>query len=87
MNPDSEAVYDAEIWPLMAQIIDICTRHKIPMLASFQYADETQPGGPAASTTRIPFDGEMDCYDQAVRLIMGSPVCFGLTITTSKEGK
>jgi hypothetical protein len=30
-----EQVYDDEISPLMAQIIDICKRHKIAMLADF----------------------------------------------------
>lgn len=30
-----EEVYDAEINPLMAQIIEICKQRQIPMLASF----------------------------------------------------
>lgn len=30
-----EEVYDAEVYPLMAQIIAICKRNKIAMLASF----------------------------------------------------
>lgn len=34
---DLEAVYDAEIAPLMTQIIAICQRHNMPMLASFMY--------------------------------------------------
>lgn len=43
MQPyDLEAVYDAEIAPLMTRIIEICNRHKMPMLATFVYAhDET----------------------------------------------
>ena len=32
---DLEQVYDDEISPLMAQIIAICKRHRMPMLASF----------------------------------------------------
>lgn len=36
---DLEAVYDAEIAPLMAQIIDICRQNDIPMVASFAYAN------------------------------------------------
>jgi len=34
---DLESVYDEQIAPLMTQIIDICKRHKMPMLASFMY--------------------------------------------------
>lgn len=34
---DLESVYDEEIAPLMTKIIDICKRHKMPMLASFMY--------------------------------------------------
>jgi hypothetical protein len=37
---DLEKVYDEQISPLMAQIIEICQQHKIPMVASFQYATE-----------------------------------------------
>lgn len=32
-----ESVYDTEIFPPMSQIIDICKRHKMPMLATFMY--------------------------------------------------
>lgn len=35
---DLEQVYDDEISPLMAQIIEICKRENMPMVASFQYA-------------------------------------------------
>lgn len=34
---DLESVYDNEISPLMSQIIEICNRHKMPMLATFMY--------------------------------------------------
>lgn len=30
-----EEAYDAKIFPLMAQIVDLCHEHKIPMVASF----------------------------------------------------
>lgn len=35
-----EAIYDTEIAPLMKQIIAICLKHEIPMVASFAYADD-----------------------------------------------
>ena len=34
---DKEPVYDAEIAPLIKQIIDVCKRNNIPMLATFVY--------------------------------------------------
>lgn len=59
MNPDSEVVYDAEIAPLMSQIIAICKAHRIPMLATFQYSNrQTEEGNAHFCTTRIPFEGE-----------------------------
>jgi hypothetical protein len=38
-----EAIYDDQINPLMAQILDICKTHKIPMVCSFALG--TPPGG------------------------------------------
>ena len=40
---DSEAVYDEQIAPLMAQIALICRQHGIPMIASFAYANDGTP--------------------------------------------
>jgi len=57
MAADAEAVYDAEIFPLMNQIIDICKRHKIPMLCTFQYCDDTRPDNAGFCTSAIPFRG------------------------------
>ena len=37
---DLEKVYDEQIFPLMAQILDICKEHRMPMLASFLYRVE-----------------------------------------------
>jgi hypothetical protein len=39
---DLEAVYDTEIAPLMTKIIDICKQHKLPMFATFLYANEVE---------------------------------------------
>lgn len=39
---DLEAVYDAEIAPLMAQIIEICERADMPFVASFCYRQDAQ---------------------------------------------
>lgn len=44
---DKEDIYDTKIAPLMTQIIEVCKEHKIPMLATFNYActDEHSDGG------------------------------------------
>ena len=36
---NKEKVYDTQIAPLMAKIIEICKSEQIPMFAEFQYAD------------------------------------------------
>ena len=35
---DLEAVYDAEIHPLMEEILRVCKEHQLPMVASFLFA-------------------------------------------------
>jgi hypothetical protein len=37
---NKEQVYDAQIAPLMAQIIDVCKANKIPVLATFHIPTE-----------------------------------------------
>jgi len=39
-----EEIYDAQIAPLMAQILEICKANKIPMLADFDLACEADDG-------------------------------------------
>lgn len=45
-----EAIYDAEISPLMTRIIAICKEHDIPMLATFQF-EHTEENGAGFCTT------------------------------------
>ena len=52
---DLEAVYDAEIAPLLTQIIAICKRERLPMLASFFYHNSEEHGA-GYSSTFLPFD-------------------------------
>ena len=40
---NKEEVYDAEINPLMAKIIEICKREKIAVLINFQLSVEGEP--------------------------------------------
>lgn len=48
ITSDNEIIYDEQISPLMAKIIAICKQHKIPMVATFNYAPEQ------ACTTSLP---------------------------------
>jgi len=51
---DLEEVYDERISPLMSEIIAICKEHKMPMVATFQYAvldDGSETPGPNWCTT------------------------------------
>lgn len=40
---DLEQVYDNEINPLMAKIIEVCKRTKMPMICSFNYSHGIDP--------------------------------------------
>jgi hypothetical protein len=64
-----EEVYDAQINPLMAQIIAICKEHKIPVLASFTLdLDE----GLQCTTSLLEDDWEpADEMLQAARVLVG----------------
>lgn len=37
---DKEEIYDAKIYPLMKELLQICQDEGIPMFATFQYGDE-----------------------------------------------
>jgi hypothetical protein len=82
MNPDSESVYDAEIAPLMAKILEICKASRIPMVASFQYAAEDDAGESKFCTSRIPFGGESPSLAAALVEIRREPSFMAMTITT-----
>ncbi len=85
MNPDSEAIYDAQIYPLMAQVIAICQEHRIPMLATFQYKQEDQDHGEEASwcTSRIPFKGEHPRMEEACNvMVRTAPSFLALTLAS-----
>ena len=57
MTTKREAVYDAEISPLMVQIIALCQAHDIPHVASFQLDDERPVDANfCCSTVRVPPD-------------------------------
>jgi hypothetical protein len=47
---DLEAVYDAEIAPLMDKIIAVCKEHKLPMFATFLYQNDPDDGDNVCTT-------------------------------------
>lgn len=57
MKYDKESVYDNEIAPLMKQIIEICKREELPLVAQFylkqQHPDADEENGPMYCTTTI----------------------------------
>ncbi|RUS41938.1 hypothetical protein [Cohnella sp. AR92] len=65
MKYDKEAIYDAEIAPLMAQIIAICKREELPFAAQFYLKEEREDTGePMYCTTVIRPAGESEGLDQ-----------------------
>lgn len=71
MNPDTEAVYDAEVSPLVAKIVAICRANRIPCVLCFQLTDgaENDAGDPMLCTTRIPFAGLSPTLNTAGRML------------------
>lgn len=65
---DKEEVYDNEIAPLMAQIIAICKREQLPMVAQFYLKEQQEDDGEPmyCSTVILPAKSEMnaEAYDQ-----------------------
>jgi hypothetical protein len=84
---DKEPVYDAEIVPLMTQIIDICKANGINMVASFQLRNETDEEGHALCTTLLPLN--KDCFPDDFRnfgkALYTRPTVIAMTITTGGE--
>lgn len=82
---DLEAVYDAEISPLMARILEICKERSLPMFATFQLNDGEEDGEPLMCTSYILPTGCTESLGELRRLVEG-PGLMAFTITTRKEG-
>lgn len=64
-----EEVYDAEIHPLMAQIIEICQRHKIAMVAQFAIPTPADPDLVCTTTTNDETGAKPPGMGHAVRVL------------------
>lgn len=51
---DLEEVYDDEISPLMQQIVKICKREGLPMVATFMYANDFDADEGSFCTSALP---------------------------------
>ena len=84
-----EAIYDAEISPLMAQIIKLCKEHKINMAATFSLGMDPEAGETLFCTSILPADKEdEDGYERVneCRATMHpQPQFAAFTITTKAE--
>jgi len=85
---DNEKVYDEQISPLMAQIIDICKINKIPMFATFCYQEEMR------CTTSIPpkileieDDNSQELITELYKITYTQPQFCAFTITTNPKDK
>lgn len=72
---DNEAIYDEQIAPLMAQILDICKAHGIPMVAAFEFAPED-----LCASFILPH-GAASELKQAARIVASKPSLMAFTIT------
>lgn len=76
-----EQIYDEEINPLMAQILEICKRHKIPMLATFSTPSEDDPGLFVTSFLLDPEWGTPSEFAEAARVIKPPTVFMAFTVS------
>lgn len=83
---DLEDVYDEEIAPLMAQILEICKRERLPMVASFAYARDEESGVTDFCSSYLEWPGrESKALSRAFGAIRsGSPQLFAFAISTSE---
>jgi hypothetical protein len=87
-NWDKEAIYDAEVAPLMAQIIEICKREDIPLVASFKYAHNIDGAGEdGLCTTVVPGANQPEEFKRAAMAIYSPRDALLLLTTRDSEGR
>jgi hypothetical protein len=83
---DLEAVYDAQLFPLMEKVIAICKEHRIPMVATFTYARDEARDATDHCTTRLAFPGRLvPSHDEAYRAIRRRCSLVAITITSGRK--
>lgn len=84
-TPNKEQVYDEQINPLMAQILDICQKNGIAMIASFAIPTPADPGLQCFSMRPDETGGNPAPHLDAFRALRGDPSAFAMTVTTTKN--
>lgn len=82
---NEEKVYDEKISPLMKQIIEICNKHKIPMVASFTFENCPERGPGKCTTLLNSFENRKDDVNQRAckMLRTGGHETFAITVKDS----
>lgn len=76
-----ETVYDDQIAPLMSQIIEVCQKHKIAMLANFDLASADDPGLRCITALVDAEYSPPQDFVEAVDLLMRQPGLIAIAVT------
>lgn len=82
-----EAIYDAQISPLITQIITLCKAHDIPVIASFDLDDDRDDPdrrGLACTTLIVPKNAQPR-FHAAMREIQNKPSFMAFAIVTEPK--
>ena len=81
---EKEAVYDEKIFPLMEQILDICNKHNIAMLADFALGKVNPDDERQLKCTSFLLEGPFETEQEmvvAAQLLRPREYMMALTIT------
>lgn len=67
---DQEAIYDSEIAPLMDQIIEVCKRAQIPMIATYCYRNTPERLSFCSTTLHGPHAWMPDRYRAMIDILV-----------------
>ena len=79
---DKEAIYDAEISPLMIKIIEVCKREGVCMICSFDIGNDGDPTLNCLSRTPDENDEVSEHHANAYQAIRGESHAPAMKITT-----
>lgn len=83
---DKEDVYDEQIAPLMSEIINICRKNNLPIVASFQYCNRKEDGPGYCSTTLLSGSEDQHMRNLHKAIKASRPVAFAETHITNPDG-
>ena len=87
-NTEKEAIYDDQIAHLMGQIIAVCNRHQIPLVADFDLGLDENEGNHLHCTTVIQLEHEgPDGRLKRMSEIAYPPESNGVTMVTVRDGE